>query len=152
MNLIEKCRKALELLELDNIPVIFDEFCYYNVTRNFIAMNALDACSQKDEWYTMANTLLSNAEDYSLILWSLLHEYGHYQDAMETYSDEEDAFFRELMLMMPDGSEKVLAYFNLPSERVASAWAADFIRENAEKCKEVDRLLFWDYSCYLTNR
>ena len=142
MSFGDVCMETLEFLGLEVIPVMDSFACYYDSQNDVIGMNIEDAISLEKEWYENASQYLSNAEDFSLALWSLLHEYGHCQDTMETWKDDEDAFYREIMQMMPLGSyEQTMAYFNLPSERVATQWAANFIRENEEKCRIADEIL-----------
>ena len=136
------CRAVLVALELDNIPVVESFSCYYDHINNYIGMNIEDACSLEKEWYENVSQYLSNGRDFNLILWSLLHEYGHYQDTLETWNDEDETLCRELMYMMPEDSyERRMAYFNLPSEKVATKWAADFIRENEIACREANEFL-----------
>ena len=142
LTFVSACEEALARLGLDDVPIIEAGVCYYDCTEDYIGMNIEDANSLELEWYDNVSQYLSNGREFSLVLWSLLHEYGHYQDTMETWADAEDTFFRELMYMMPEGSyERRMAYFNLPSEKVATQWAADFIRENEELCREVDKVL-----------
>ena len=142
MSFGDVCMETLEFLGLEVIPVMDSFACYYDSSNDVIGMNIEDAMCLEEEWYENASQYLPNARHFSLALWSLLHEYGHCQDTMETWKDDEDAFFREIMQMMPEGSyEQTMAYFNLPSESVATQWAADFIRNNEEKCRIADKIL-----------
>lgn len=134
IHFVKDCEKVLSLLGLDQMRIHYSDACYYNVSTGSISMNIEDACTLEHEWYKNVAQYTHIGKSFNLIFWALLHEYGHYQDAMETYSDEEDKFYRELMLMMPEGADRVMAYFNLPSEKVATQWAAEFIEDNKEKC------------------
>ena len=135
------CEEVLALLGLDPVPVYYSYACYYTSATGSISMNIEDACTLEYEWYKNVTQYTHIGKSFNLILWSLLHEYGHYQDTMETYFSEEDEFFRELMLMLPEGTDRVMAYFNLPSEKVATQWAAEFIEDNKEKCLIANEIL-----------
>ena len=135
------CEEVLALLGLDPVPVYYSYACYYTSATGSISMNIEDACTLEYEWYKNVAQYTRIGKSFNLIFWALLHEYGHYQDTMETYFDEEDEFYRELMLMLPEGTDRVMAYFNLPSEKVATQWAAEFIEDNKEKCLIANEIL-----------
>ena len=140
-NFISACKQALAIMKLQPIPRVEDEYCFYNVNEDYIAMNAKDACNHADSWYSLVEELLPNARDYNLIFWALLHEYGHYMDDMSTWEDEVDKSLRFLMNHMPNDEQKILAYFHLPSEIVATQWAAEFIERFPELCAKANAIL-----------
>lgn len=81
---------------------------------------------------------------YPLVLWSILHEIGHYEtenEVEETESDEELRFW--LSLTGEELAHNTVIqdrYFNLPSEWEATEWAIGWLTDNptlAEHFKEV---------------
>lgn len=80
------------------------------------------------------------AYDYSITLWSILHEIGHYETENEIEEDTDD---EELRFWLSMTDKKVAEnptiqdrYFNLPSEWVATEWAIDWIKDNLETAKK----------------
>ena len=141
INFAKTCEEALAIMMLHPVPIIEDDFCYYDVDNDYIAMNIEDACSEKELFYSVVEELLPNARDYNLVLWSLLHEYGHYMDDLSTWNDETDQMLRLMAKSLPDCEQKILAYFHLPSEIVATQWAAEFIERFPELCAKANAIL-----------
>ena len=141
INFSKACEEALSVMMLHPVLVVEDDFCYYDVSDNYIAMNIEDACSEKELFYSVVEELLPNARNYNLILWSLLHEYGHYMDDLSTWNDETDQMLRLMTKALPNSDDKVLAYFHLPSEMVATQWAAEFIERFPELCEKANAIL-----------
>lgn len=79
------------------------------------------------------------SNDYSLLVWSILHEIGHYY-TLDFCDDDSEL---RLFLAFCDGSliEIQDAYFNLESEWEATEWAIDFIIEHSKLCKIFSKLL-----------
>jgi hypothetical protein len=141
INFEKTCEEALKIMKLPQVPVVEEDYCYYDVNGDCIAMNIQDACSHADLWYSVVEELLPNARDYNLILWALLHEYGHYMDDLSTWNDETDQMLRLMAKSLPDCEQKILAYFHLPSEIVATQWAAEFIERFPELCAKANAML-----------
>ena len=76
---------------------------------------------------------------YSLLVWSILHEIGHYY-TLDFCDDDSEL---RLFLAFCDGSliEIQDAYFNLESEWEATEWAIDFIIEHSKLCKFFSKIL-----------
>lgn len=80
-------------------------------------------------------------KNYSPLLWTILHEVGHYYTLNDFDMDDEmDERFALSMvsddaLDMPEVQDR---YFNLPTEWAATEWAIQFIKDNPEYCKEFD--------------
>ena len=71
------------------------------------------------------------AYEYSLTLWSILHEIGHYYTLDDIEDDEDDRIALMLTTSEIADNEKVQdRYFNMPSEWVATEWAINFIKHN----------------------
>ena len=133
MTFIELCEFVLNFLELkDYNEIISDEFCYYRPEDDVIAMNYDDAFENADLFYEFLDSeVYPKAKEFNIILWSLLHEYGHLKDGEDP---SYDMILRSLLSFAPSSSSKTMAYFRLPRERNATTWAANYIRLNYDKC------------------
>lgn len=83
------------------------------------------------------------ADEFSLTLWSILHEIGHYHTI--DYA-EEDLATRALCAAIPkEVAEKNPSiqdlYFNMDDEFLATDWAVDFAYNHFRLCKIFDRLV-----------
>lgn len=85
-----------------------------------------------------------DTRNYSLAVWSILHEIGHYNTLDEC---EEDDFMTRIMCAVIEkdvakNSERIQnAYFNLESEWLATEWAIDYLIKNKMLCKIFSGLL-----------
>lgn len=139
MNFIEMIEFVLNyLIPNFEYDLIEDDYCYCNHEDNVIAMNYEDAVYNESAFIEFAESIYPKAREFSVVLWSLLHECGH---SSEEDVDLNDMFLRA-MLNITDISESVSAtYFRLPREREATTWAANFISENYEKCKTANDII-----------
>ena len=74
----------------------------------------------------------AQAYDYSLALWSLLHELGHYFTGNDGYIEDEDMAKYALCYMTPrdmaqDNPYIQNLYFNITNEWNATEWAIDWV-------------------------
>lgn len=81
----------------------------------------------------------SFADKYPMIMWSILHEIGHFY----TIDFCEDDYEMRLFLSLCDGSKIEIqdSYFNLESEWEATEWAINFIIDNPKLCKKFSKIL-----------
>lgn len=82
------------------------------------------------------------ANEFSLTLWSILHEIGHYET--EDFVDFDEELDDRVMLYLTDDVVKTNKkiqnkYYNLPSEWEATEWAIEWITENWELATEFDQ-------------
>lgn len=77
--------------------------------------------------------------DYPLIVWSILHEIGHYYTLPFCDDDYELRLF--LTICDPSIIEIQDLYFNLESEWEATEWAINFINEHSKLCKYFSKIL-----------
>lgn len=79
------------------------------------------------------------SNDYSLKVWTILHEIGHYHTFEFSFEDAQMRAF----LAFCDGSSVNIqnAYFNLDTEWKATEWAIDFIDEHSILCKCFSKIL-----------
>ena len=81
----------------------------------------------------------SFANEYPVLLWSILHEVGHYFTFDEdTLDDETD----ERIVLSAIDNKKLMRsvaiqnrYFNLESEWLATEWAINFVANNRQELK-----------------
>ena len=83
------------------------------------------------------------ADNFSLKLWTVLHEVGHYYTMDET---EDDLDTRALCAMIPvEQARKSVEiqdmYFNIENEFIATDWAIDFALTHPKLCRFFTRLL-----------
>lgn len=81
------------------------------------------------------------AYKYSLLMWTILHELGHYFTEDEYEDSEEDTEIRNLCSLIDreisdNDSELQDVYFNLKTEWVATEWAINFVKSNPFFCWE----------------
>lgn len=81
----------------------------------------------------------SFANDYPLIMWSILHEIGHYH----TLDFCEDDFEMRMYLSLCDAENIEIQnlYFDLETEWEATEWAIEFIEQHPTLCKRFSTLL-----------
>lgn len=80
-------------------------------------------------------------DKYSPLLWTILHEVGHYYTLDDYDSEAEEGERIILSLVNEKGLQNPMVqdrYFNLPSEWGATEWAIHFVEDNTELCKEFD--------------
>lgn len=85
-----------------------------------------------------------NADKISIIVWSILHEIGHYETEDEI--EWEDDFNDRAVLALTGENVKYNTkvqdmYFNLPSEFAATEWAIDWVKNNFKIAKEISKLV-----------
>lgn len=81
---------------------------------------------------------------FGIVLYSLLHELGHYfmQDSVASNEKEIRAAFSLVPLEVVVNNEKLQdAYYNLESEFEATEWAIEFSRKHKWICKFLNGLL-----------
>lgn len=82
--------------------------------------------------------------DYSLILWTMLHEIGHYETEWELLEEDDEALLRFWLSFTSkkDAHNIVIQdkYYNLTAEWYATEWAIQWISGNSEKAKELNKL------------
>jgi hypothetical protein len=87
----------------------------------------------------------AQAYDYSLMLWSVLHELGHYFTGDDGWVDEEEANQYLVCSLVPseiaDDPKIQDLYFNIPSEYEATEWAIDWIKANPELATRFNNML-----------
>lgn len=84
------------------------------------------------------------ADTISIIIWSILHEIGHYNTENEI--DWEDDFEDRFALACTNSdvryNKKVQdMYFDLPSEFAATEWAIDYVKDNFENIMRISKLI-----------
>lgn len=80
-------------------------------------------------------------DKYSPLLWTILHEVGHYYTLDDFDNEAEEDERVALSLVNEDALDNPMVqdrYFNLPSEWGATEWAIQFVKNNTELCKEFD--------------
>lgn len=85
------------------------------------------------------------AERINLILWSILHEIGHYETENEVEEYDEDYEMR-IWLMLTDETYRHNTaiqdrYFNLPAEYAATEWAKEWVENNYDKAVNFSNIL-----------
>ena len=87
----------------------------------------------------------AQAYDYSLMLWSILHELGHYFTGDDGWVDEEEANQYLVCSLVPseiaDDPKIQDLYFNIPSEYEATEWAIDWVKANPELATRFNNML-----------
>ena len=135
---IDNCRRVQNFFGLDEEVLIRDgSYCCYYPKVAQIDMNYEDSNHLADDFYSFIETFFPKAREISIMMWSLLHEFGHHYD-IEDYDTGEDLVLRNLICADPNVN--IYAYYNLPSELAATSWAIDFVNENYERCKKADEL------------
>lgn len=66
-------------------------------------------------------------------VWKILHELGHFQMEWLTGDDTEDR--EALHARAAAGENTMLEYMELHNEKIATIWAAVFIRDNTKMCQ-----------------
>lgn len=87
----------------------------------------------------------AQAYDYSLVLWSVLHELGHYFTSDDGWIDEDEASqYLVCALVSKEATDDPKIqdlYFNIPSEYEATEWAIDWIKANPELATRFNNML-----------
>lgn len=80
------------------------------------------------------------AYEYSLCLWSILHEIGHYETEGDLVESDDDTMLRFYLMFAEDKNHDNIElqnqYFNLPAEWYATEWAIEWIEENPTLAKK----------------
>ena len=93
--------------------------------------------------HIVENHGFSQAYDYSINLWSVLHELGHYFTGDDGVISEEEALTYAFCAMIPrsDNPKIQNIYFNIPAEFNATEWAIDWIVSHPRLAKIYNRLV-----------
>lgn len=83
---------------------------------------------------------------FSLLMWTILHELGHYFTQDKYEDSDEDLVTREVCALVPrevsDADPKIQdIYFNLKTEWVATEWAIEFVKSHLSFCIAYSGLL-----------
>ena len=74
------------------------------------------------------------AYDYPLVLWSILHEIGHYETEWELTENDDEQELRTMLLLTDERCKYDTRvqdmYFNLTAEWLATEWAIEWIKNN----------------------
>lgn len=86
------------------------------------------------------------AYDYSIKLWSILHELGHYFEGNDGIIDEEEMTQRAICSLIPNEMAKdnpyiQNLYFNLQSEYDATEWAITWVMKHKRLAKIFNALV-----------
>ena len=86
------------------------------------------------------------AEEYSLTLWSILHELGHYFTSNNGYISTEELAEYALCGLIPreiaENNESIQnMYFDIESEWNATEWAINWIKDNTDLARQFNDLL-----------
>lgn len=130
----------------ENITVRFDTTNYYDY-ENDAVVYAPDDINDNGflrhiyEYHKSAEGL-----DLSLLMWSILHEIGHYCTWKDEYENEEEILERYCYQHFPcETFEQSKAmqdlYFGMESEWNATEWAIDYARKNYPIVKAYDIIL-----------
>jgi hypothetical protein len=143
MDFIVTCQLAAKELRLTEIPILKNSYypcCAYDRQNECIYLDEYDCYSDYESFFTFVTATYGiDAREFSIALWTILHEFGHYYDIMD-YDTSEDLVLRNLICADPNVN--IYAYYNLPSELAATEWAIDFIKTNYLLCKRVDEVYF----------
>ena len=101
-------------------------------------MNYEDAIYNEISFMEFAESIYPRAREFNVVLWSLLHECGH---SSEEDVDQNDMLLRAMLRIDEINENASKVYFRLPREREATAWAANFISENYDKCKTANDII-----------
>ena len=87
---------------------------------------------------------VKGADNFSIIMWQILHEIGHYFTL--DYCEEDDSIERAICALIDKdtaaNSEKIQdMYFNMEKEYEATEWAINYVIEHTNKCKLISDLL-----------
>ena len=142
MSFVEMLEFIIEYLNIDfDYEIVEDDYCYCDHENQIVGMNIDDCFANGEEFLQFVTEFYPKAREFNIILWSFLHELGHYQ---ETEVDYNDLFLRSIVRIGADEPAMARSYFRLPREKEATIWAVNFISENFEKCKIVsDMLIDW---------
>ena len=142
MSFVEMLEFIIEYLNIDfDYEIVEDDCCYRDHENQIIAMNIDDCFANGEEFLQFVTEFYPKAREFNIVLWSFLHELGHYQ---ETEVDYNDLFLRSIVRIGADELAMARSYFRLPREKEATIWAVNFISENFEKCKIAsDILIDW---------
>ena len=133
---IDNCRRVQDFLGLDEEVLIKDgPYCCYYPKVARIDMNSEDSIHLAEDFYSFIETFFPKAREISIMMWTLLHEFGHHYDIVD-YDVDNDMALRYIVNSNPDAD--IFAYFNIPSELAATSWAIDFVNESYDRCKEAD--------------
>lgn len=88
----------------------------------------------------------SEAFDYSINLWGVLHELGHYFTSDDGYISNEEAMQYAICSMIPrevaDQNPSIQnVYFDIPCEYKATEWAINWIKSHKKLAKFYNKLV-----------
>ena len=133
------------LAEFDAVCDMGSDFCYWN-SESLIHYTLVISERQNTHFMDNFNKLAPDI-NCDVFLASFLHELGHHE-TLHMFDDADEAYCRDYKEMLhsrlineiPIGeaeAEIYRQYFNLPDEYEATMWAIEYMRENADKVKEL---------------
>ena len=139
-----KIREFVHLVDSD-IVVCFDDTYYYDYINEWVYYapdNLTDNGFLRHlyEYHKGAEGI-----ELSLLMWSILHEIGHYYTWDDEFEDEEEMWERYCYQHFPcenvEQSKAMQdAYFNMESEWIATEWAIEYAKENYAIVKAFDEI------------
>lgn len=80
------------------------------------------------------------AYDYSLVLWTILHEIGHYETEWELLESDDEAELRFWLSLTPKEKANDIIiqdkYYGLTAEWIATEWAIEWITDHKKIAKQ----------------
>lgn len=112
------------------------DFAYYPVTEQVQFTIAMEERADRVFAQFIAKTFQYKVKDMFLL--SLLHEVGHHLTLEDFEDDELDREWKhkskiEWEIDDTNYDEKLMEYFNLPSEYAATAWAVSYMRDHEKE-------------------
>ena len=133
------------LADFDAVCDMGSDFCYWT-NDSMIHYTLVISDRQNTHFMNNFHRLAPDIE-CDVFLASFLHELGHHE-TLHTFDDRDEAYCRDFKEMLhtrlinenPTAeieAEIYQQYFNLPDEYEATAWAIEYMRENADKVKDL---------------
>ena len=124
------------------------DFAYYPVTEQVQFTIVMEERADRVFAQFIAETFQYKVKD--MFLFSLLHEVGHHLTLEDFEDDEIEKEWKhkskiEWEIDDTNYDEKLMEYFNLPSEYAATAWAVSYMRDHEKSFK-------WNTSSYRRKR
>ena len=124
----------------ENLDVTFFEGDGYFYDEDDLSIN-IDTTQPDEESFIydiIKNHKCFYAKKIHIILWSILHEIGHYM-TYEEESEEEEKIRFECML----NKRPIMDYYKLNNEFIATEWAVNWVEENLDTAINFSRPLEW---------
>lgn len=127
----------------DDLSIVIESHggSYYYALDNTVYFNPHDFNDCGFLRHLRENHKCAECDNYSLTLWSLLHEIGHHFTL--DFCEEDELEIRALCAIISEEvAQKSIPmqdmYFNLESEWEATEWAMRFVARNAETCRALE--------------